>query len=364
MSDLNFAEFKALTSPAASAAQQQPAPPQAASAEQQIPTSAGQQAATAPPATAVDAGEMAQGRSLAASPSESATQPNVWESLSAITGGSLKGEDDFKSFWQQQQEAAGELQKMRAAVNAMPKFDPLAERVNTMLSEGKGFSDIRKLLDYQEMNIEGMSKLDAIRLDARNQFPTLSEDAISDYLENQFGIKPDIEGKDEWRIEVAYKNAVKNLTDLKSQFTVQPAARMTPEQIQAKEREVLDSVQPVLGKLETLNFGFEVSDGKYDFTYKLPPATMDFVRSQVAAFAAANPGQDQATLLELGRRYAIAADPDAFAKNMVEDAIASTRQAILQQYAGSMPERRSPVAGNQKPAPQTRTAGLVQKSGG
>lgn len=102
--------------------------------------------------------------------------------LAEITGGRLKNEDDWKTFQSIETEAA----ELRASLSAMKAekdgLTPLALKVNELVAAGEPLAKVQEFLRIQQLDVDAMTPVEAIKAQFQHQYPTLSPEAVEAFL--------------------------------------------------------------------------------------------------------------------------------------------------------------------------------------
>lgn len=256
-----------------------------------------------------------------------------------MTGGRIKSKEDWETFQALEPKLTALEQQLSALTAEKEQITPLAKKVNEFVAAGKPVESIMEFLRIQQLDVQAMSPVEAIKAEYQQKYPALSGEQIEAYLIEQNLISTEDVTPPAMvaRQMVAAGSAKEYLASLKvASENSTPGAVVQQQQIARQANiEQWRAVQPPAMLVES------VVEGDYSAQYQLSPEAVAHGYQSAMAWAAAegldvNPSSKQ-TFEKIVSHFAMAHDAKAMLAFVAKDAYAKGVLAARQSVTAPPP---------------------------
>lgn len=272
--------------------------------------------------------------------------------LERLSGGFLKSEQDFgvlKAEVEQAKTMRQQFEQLRQQNAKFSNYNPLADKINEILSSGGKMEDVKRFVEVQSINLDALDEKGAYKLKMSLDHPHLTQSEIDALVDDEFGL-----GGDEQnmlgltKLKLRGADAKKAIAEMKVAAENPQAVQQRALQIQRTESlqrawsGIAESLAGSLANKVQANFG----DGEdYSFEYKYSPEAIEYARQLAIEQAVhSNVPLDRngaKDVLEFMQRMATAFDAQKMTTALMNDVWTKAKLAALKSAGGAQP----PAAG-------------------
>ena len=275
--------------------------------------------------------------------------------IANFTGGAVKDEQTFLDRLkaaEQSQVLANKLRELEGKQALVPDIHPLADKVNAMLKSSASLSEIKKFIDFQEVDPNALDALTAYKMHIQFKYPDLTPSEADALVAETFPTQEDgnMDAKTTAKLKIEATNARQFLNEMKV-AAENPAALQQRQQAEAKQKALQSGWSDVLSKTLFDSNGnpslkgtvsHKIAEGEeYQFGYSYPKEVLKEAMSDAVAYAVqAGIPLDKdgySAVIDLVNRFAVMRDYQNYQKALLADFSAKAMLQATKSLSGGAP---------------------------